>query len=146
MPNFVNLETVSKAYGTTTVFDDVSLGVADGERIGVVGRNGGGKSTLLRLVCGVESPDSGRVTRTGGIRVARVDQRGHLEAGLPVRHIVVGDAAEHEWAGDAAIREILAGLGLAAVGLDTDVARLSDRKSTRLNSSHHTTSRMPSSA
>jgi ATP-binding cassette subfamily F protein uup len=123
--NLVNLETVGKAYGTTVVLDAVSLGVSDGERIGVVGRNGGGKSTLLRLIVGDESPDTGRVTRTTGLHVAHVDQRGHLPAGTSVRSYVVGDAAEHEWAGDAAVRAILTGLGLSAVGLDADVARLS---------------------
>jgi ABC transport system ATP-binding/permease protein len=125
MANLVNLENVGKAYGTTTVLDQVSLGVADGERIGVVGRNGGGKSTLLRMITGAEPPDSGRVTRTGGTRIASVDQHGHLPAGASVRSVVVGDAAEHEWAGDAAVREVLSGLGLATVGLDADVGRLS---------------------
>ncbi|HEV7193404.1 MAG TPA: ABC-F family ATP-binding cassette domain-containing protein [Jatrophihabitantaceae bacterium] len=123
--NLVNLENVSKAYGTTTVLDGVSLGVADGERIGVVGRNGGGKSTLLRMITSAESPDSGRVTRTSGVHVARVDQRGHLPAGATVRTVVVGDAAEHEWAGDAAVRAVLEGLGLASVGLDSVVDTLS---------------------
>jgi ATP-binding cassette subfamily F protein uup len=123
--NLVNLENVGKSYGTTTVLAGVSLGVADGERIGVVGRNGGGKSTLLRMIIGAEPPDSGRVTRTGGTTLAHVDQRGHLPAGASVRTVVVGDAAEHEWAGDAAVREVLSGLGLAAVGLDADVSRLS---------------------
>ncbi len=66
MANLVNLEDASKAYGTTVVFDAVSLGIAAGERIGVVGRNGGGKTTLLRMITGVEAPDSGRVTLTGG--------------------------------------------------------------------------------
>jgi ATP-binding cassette subfamily F protein uup len=125
MANLVNLEAVGKAYGTTVVFEDVSLGVADGERIGVVGRNGGGKSTLLRLIVGTETPDAGRVTRTGGIGVAQVDQRSDLPAGTSVRGYVVGHGAEHEWAGDAVIRAVLEGLGLAAVGLDADVARLS---------------------
>jgi ATP-binding cassette subfamily F protein uup len=125
LTNLVNLEAVSKAYGTTVVLDRVSLGVAGGERIGVVGRNGDGKSTLLRMITGAEPPDSGRVTRTGGTRVATVDQRGHLPAGATVRQVVLGDAAEHEWAGDAAVREVLGGLGLAAVGLDTVVDRLS---------------------
>jgi ABC transport system ATP-binding/permease protein len=125
MANLVNVESITKAYGTTIVLDGVSLGITDGERIGVVGRNGDGKSTLLRMITGIEPPDSGRVTRTGGVRVATVDQRGHLPAGSSVRTIVVGDGAEHEWAGDAAVREVLSGLGLAAVGLDTDVARLS---------------------
>jgi ATP-binding cassette subfamily F protein uup len=123
--NLVNLENVGKAYGTTVVLDAVSLGVGDGERIGVVGRNGGGKTTLLRLIIGAEPPDTGRVTRTSGLHVATVDQRGELPAATTVRSYVVGDAAEHEWAGDAAIRAILAGLGLAGVGLDADLARLS---------------------
>ena len=125
MANLVNLETVTKAYGTTVVLDGVSLGIGDGERVGVVGRNGGGKTTLLRLIVGDELPDSGRVTRTSGRHVAQVDQRGELPAGTSVRNYVVGDAAEHEWAGDAAVRSILSGLGLAAVGLDADLARLS---------------------
>ncbi|MCW2658238.1 MAG: glycerophosphodiester phosphodiesterase [Jatrophihabitans sp.] len=125
MANLVNLEDVSKAYGTTVVLDGVALGIADGERIGVVGRNGGGKSTLLRLILGDEPPDSGRVTQTRDLRVARVDQRGDLPPGATVRAVVVGDAAVHEWAGDAAVREILGGLGLSAVGLDADVTRLS---------------------
>jgi len=123
--NLINLEAVGKAYGTTVVFDGVSLGVADGERIGVVGRNGGGKTTLLRLITGDEVPDSGRVTRTGSARVATVTQRGVLPLGATVRDVVVGDAAEHEWAGDAVIREVLGGLGLSALGLSASVERLS---------------------
>jgi ATP-binding cassette subfamily F protein uup len=130
--NLVNLENVGKAYGTTVVLDRVSLGVGDGERIGVVGRNGGGKSTLLRLIIGADTPDTGRVTRTGGVRVATVDQRGDLTPGVSVRETVVGKAAEHEWAGDAAIRTILQGLGLAAVGLAADVARLSGGEARRV--------------
>jgi ABC transport system ATP-binding/permease protein len=125
MANLINLEAVGKAYGTTSVFESVSLGIAAGERIGVVGRNGGGKSTLLRLILSEEPPDAGRVTRTGGVTLAAVSQRGHLPAGASVRSLVVGAAAEHEWAGDAAIREVLTGLGLVSVGLDADVTRLS---------------------
>jgi ATP-binding cassette subfamily F protein uup len=123
--NLVNLESVGKAYGTTTVLADVSLGVSDGERIGVVGRNGGGKTTLLRLITGDEVPDSGRVTRTSSVAVATVTQRAVQDDSATVRDLVVGDAAEHEWAGDAAIREVLGGLGLAEFGLDTPFGRLS---------------------
>jgi ABC transport system ATP-binding/permease protein len=123
--NLVNLERVAKAYGTTVVLDDVSLGIAGGERIGVVGRNGGGKTTLLRLITGDETPDSGRVTRTGGTRIATVTQREALPPDATVRDVVVGDAAVHEWAGDAAVREVLDGLGLSALGLSAWVARLS---------------------
>ncbi len=124
MANLVNLENVAKSYGTTTVLDGVSLGLAAGERVGVVGHNGGGKTTLLRLITGAEPPDSGRVTVTGGTRIGYVDQVGALPDAT-VRAVVVGEAAEHEWAGDAAVRAVLSGLGLAAVGLDVAVSRLS---------------------
>ncbi|UQX89344.1 ABC-F family ATP-binding cassette domain-containing protein [Jatrophihabitans telluris] len=131
--NLVNLENVSKTYGTTSVLSGVSLGVSDNDRIGVVGRNGGGKSTLLNLVTGLESPDTGRVTRTGGVRIALVNQAGTLTAGDTVRQAVVGDAATHTWAGDSSIREVLSGLGLAALGLDTGVDRLSGGERRRVS-------------
>src|SRR3954463_13597940 len=108
--NLVNLERVSKAHGTTVVLDDVSLGVAAGQRIGVVGRNGSGKSTLLGVLAGEDSVDAGRVTRTGGVTVGRLSQHDTLPADRTVRDVVVGTRAEHEWAGDARIRNVLAGL------------------------------------
>jgi len=136
--NLVNLENVSKSYGTTSVLESVSLGIGDRDRIGVVGRNGGGKSTLLRMITGAEPPDSGRATVTGGLRIATVDQAGHLRAGSTVRDLVVGDTAEHVWAGDTGVREVLAGLGLAAlgrsaVGLDIPVDRLSGGERRRVS-------------
>ncbi len=133
MANLINLENVSKSYGTTAVLEAVSLGIGDRDRIGVVGRNGGGKSTLLRMITGAEPPDSGRSTATGGLRIATVDQAGLLNAGSTVRDLVVGDAAEHVWAGDAAVREVLSGLGLAALGLDTVVDRLSGGERRRVS-------------
>jgi len=108
--NLVNLEAVGKAHGTTVVLRDVSLGVAEGERIGVVGRNGGGKSTLLRILAGHEDVDGGRVTRAGGLAVGRLGQHDTLPADATVLHCVVGQRAEHEWAGDARVRAVLAGL------------------------------------
>jgi ATP-binding cassette subfamily F protein uup len=136
--NLVNLENVSKSYGTTSVLESVSLGVGDRDRIGVVGRNGGGKSTLLRMITGAEPPDSGRATVTGGLRIATVDQAGHLTAGATVRDLVVGDTAEHVWAGDTGVREVLTGLGLAASGLaavdlDSEVDRLSGGERRRVS-------------
>jgi ATP-binding cassette subfamily F protein uup len=131
--NLVNLENVAKSYGTTTVLDRVSLGIADNDRIGVVGRNGGGKSTLLRMITGAEPPDDGRVSQLGGLRIATVDQAGSLTAGSSVRDLVVGDTPMHVWAGDAAIREILAGLGLSELGLDVSVDRLSGGERRRVS-------------
>jgi len=130
--NLVNLESVSKSFGTTTVLDGVSLGLDSRDRVGVVGRNGGGKSTLLRLISGAEHPDGGRVTRTGGTRIAVVDQVADLGVNT-VRDAVLGDVAEHEWAGEAQIREVLSGLGLADLGLDSGVERLSGGERRRVS-------------
>src|SRR3982751_1049474 len=126
--NLVNLERVHKAHGTTVILDDVSLGVAAGERIGVVGRNGGGKSTLLGVLTGTEEPDSGRVTRRGDLAVGVLDQSGSLPPGTTVRDVVLPAsrfAAEHEWAGDAAVRSVLTGLELDRLGLGSPVAPMS---------------------
>ena len=126
--NLVNLERVHKAHGTTVILDDVSLGVAAGERIGVVGRNGGGKSTLLSLLTGADEPDSGRVTRRGDLAMGVLDQSGTLPAGTTVRDVVLPPsmfAAEHEWAGDPAVRSVLTGLELDRLGLDAPVAPMS---------------------
>ncbi|MCZ2803801.1 ABC-F family ATP-binding cassette domain-containing protein [Modestobacter sp. VKM Ac-2983] len=126
--NLVNLERVHKAHGTTVILDDVSLGVAAGERIGVVGRNGGGKSTLLGVLTGTQEPDSGRVTRRSDLAMGVLDQTGTLPPGTTVRDVVLPPsrfAAEHEWAGDAAVRSVLTGLELDRIGLDSPVAPMS---------------------
>ena len=109
----INADRISKSYGIKPLLDEVSLGVHEGQRIGVVGLNGGGKTTLLEILGGVTEPDSGRVSRTGGTHVAVVTQRGELPAGATVSDVVVGDDTEvHEWAGDARVRSILAGIGI----------------------------------
>ncbi|MFD4430389.1 ABC-F family ATP-binding cassette domain-containing protein [Nocardia sp. NPDC058497] len=134
MSNLINLEQVSKSFGVKPLLDDVSLGVHAGERIGVVGLNGGGKTTLLEVLTGLESPDSGRVSRVGGLRMAVVTQRGVLPDGATIGSIVLAglsddlstaDIAEHEWAADARIRSVLDGIGIADLGLDTPVTNLS---------------------
>ncbi|MGI8532735.1 MAG: ABC-F family ATP-binding cassette domain-containing protein [Geodermatophilaceae bacterium] len=126
--NVVNLERVVKAYGTTTVLADVSLGVSRDQRIGVVGANGGGKSTLLAILAGQVPPDDGRVTRRGGARIGVLAQALDFAAGATVRDMVLPEdtfAAEHEWAGDRAVRDVLDGLGLAGIGLDAPLAERS---------------------
>jgi len=126
--NLISLERVSKAHGTTVLLEDVSLGVAAGERIGVVGRNGSGKSTLLGVLTGTEDPDSGRVTRRGDLAVGVLDQSGTLPPGTTVRDVVLPAstfAAEHEWAADPAVRSVLSGLELDRLGLDAPVAPMS---------------------
>jgi ABC transport system ATP-binding/permease protein len=108
--NLVNLSSVTKGYGSRLVLDDLTLGVSEGDRIGVVGDNGAGKSTLLRLVAGSEPADSGAVTRTAGVTVELVAQQAELDPGHTVLRELVGDRAEHQWAGDARFREVLDGL------------------------------------
>ncbi|NGP05360.1 ABC-F family ATP-binding cassette domain-containing protein [Rhodococcus sp. 14C212] len=127
MANLINLEQVSKSFGIKPLLDSVSLGVQEGERIGVVGLNGGGKTTLLEVLTGLEEPDSGRVSRVGGLRMAVVTQRGVLPPGSTVGQVVLGPlgVAEHEWAGDARIRSVLAGIGVDRLGLDALVDGLS---------------------
>ena len=132
--NLVNLERVSKAYGREPVLDDVSLGVAAGERIGVVGRNGAGKSTLLRVLAGVEPADSGRVSRTAGTRVGLLGQRDDHDPGATVRDVVLGAAAPHEWAGRPLVRQVLTEL-LGGIGddvLDRRVGSLSGGERRRM--------------
>ena len=97
-------------FPTKTVFEDVSLGLDEGDRIGVVGKNGDGKSTLLSLLAGVIEPDEGRVIRTRGVRVGVLGQADALSDDNTVEHAVVGDTPEYEWAGDARVRDIISGL------------------------------------
>jgi ABC transport system ATP-binding/permease protein len=129
--NLVDLHAVAKGYGAREVLRDVSLGVDEGERIGVVGRNGDGKSTLLRLIGGLEEPDAGRVTHVGGLDVALIGQGDALDPARTVREELVGGRADHEWAGDSAFRSVLDGLlggvGLRRFphGLDTPIGPLS---------------------
>ncbi|MFI0424161.1 ABC-F family ATP-binding cassette domain-containing protein [Spongiactinospora sp. 9N601] len=108
--NLVNLESVTHAYGPVPLLREVSLGIAAGERIGVVGRNGGGKTTLVSVIAGTVQPDSGRVTHNRGLRVGVLSQGDDLDPARTVESAVLGDLAEHEWAGDQGIREILKGL------------------------------------
>jgi ABC transport system ATP-binding/permease protein len=140
--NLVNLSGVAKGYGARTVLRDVTLGVAAGERIGVVGRNGDGKSTLLRLLAGLEAPDAGTVTRTGGLVPALLGQGDDLDPGRTIREELVGGRAEHEWAADPAFRSVLDGLlgGVALArfpaGLDTPIAPLSGGERRRVALAH----------
>jgi ATPase subunit of ABC transporter with duplicated ATPase domains len=108
--SLVALDRASLVLGTTVLLDSVSVGVSDGDRIGVVGRNGGGKSTLLSVLVDSRQVDSGRVVRTGHVTVGMLGQVDTLPPTATVGEVVLGDLAEHEWAGRAQVREVLAGL------------------------------------
>ncbi|WP_097966108.1 ABC-F family ATP-binding cassette domain-containing protein [Streptomyces sp. or20] len=136
--NLVNVEQVSKVYGTRALLDGVSLGVSEGDRIGVVGRNGDGKTTLIRMLAKLEEADTGRVTHNGGLRLGVLTQHDSLDPKKTIRQEVIGDLADHEWAGSAKIRDVLTGLfgGLALPGfehgLDTVIAPLSGGERRRI--------------
>lgn len=108
--SLINLENVSLNYGKGAVLDEVSLGLAEGARIGVVGRNGGGKSSLIRILSGQETPNSGRVSVSGGTHLGTLAQIDQADPNKTVREIVMGDQADHEWASNARAREVLNGL------------------------------------
>nr|WP_144755942.1 ABC-F family ATP-binding cassette domain-containing protein [Curtobacterium pusillum] len=110
MAHLLGAENLHLEFPTKVVFDNVTLGIDEGDRIGVVGRNGDGKSTLLALLSQRLEPDGGRVTHRRGLTVGYLDQRDILPAGETVGTVVVGDLAEHEWAGDPKIRDIIGGL------------------------------------
>ncbi|GAA3651947.1 ABC-F family ATP-binding cassette domain-containing protein [Microbacterium marinilacus] len=110
MAHLLGAEALHLEYPTKVVFDSVSLGVNEGDRIGIVGRNGDGKSSLLAMLAGRREPDAGRVTVRGGVRIGVLDQGDTLDDDLTVGAAVVGDVPEHEWAGDARVRDVIAGL------------------------------------
>ncbi|WP_273384372.1 ABC-F family ATP-binding cassette domain-containing protein [Enorma phocaeensis] len=123
---------ISLDYPTKRVMRDVTLGVYEGDRIGIVGRNGDGKSTLLSLLAGSIEPDDGRVTHRRGVAVGLLGQRDALADDDTVHHAVVGDIPEFEWASSARIREILSGL-IADVPWEGKVGELSGGQRRRVD-------------
>ena len=124
MAHLLGAEALHLEFPTKVVVDAVSLGVDEGDRIGIVGRNGDGKSSLLAMLAGRLAPDAGRVTVRGGVRVGVLDQGDTLDDTHTIARAVVGDTPEHEWAGDARTREVIAGL-LGDLAWDAPVVDLS---------------------
>ena len=124
MAHLLGVENLRLTVGSRLLLEDVTLGLEDGARVGVLGPNGAGKSTFLAALAGHREPDGGRVTRTGGVSVAVLSQADDLPPGATVRTAIHGQAPEHEWASDPAVRDIHAGL-IADLDLSADVATLS---------------------
>jgi ATP-binding cassette subfamily F protein uup len=133
--NLLNLESVSKSFDIRALLDGVSLGVNAGDRIGVVGRNGGGKSTLIKVMAGIEAPNSGRVSKAGSVNIGILSQRDDLYNDSVVRDVVLGNSATHEWAGNSNVREVLTGLfgGISEELLDRKISFLSGGERRRVN-------------
>ena len=136
--NLVNLKDVDKGYGSRSVLRAVTLGISAGDRIGVVGRNGDGKSTLLKLVCGDETPDGGALTKAGDVGIALLGQADELDGYVTIRDALVGQRSDHEWAADSSFRAVLEGL-LGGVrltrfpqGIETELAPLSGGERRRI--------------
>ncbi|UBY94227.1 ABC-F family ATP-binding cassette domain-containing protein [Bifidobacterium pseudolongum] len=125
MPTYdLGLEHVSLAFATKTVFTDVTQGVFEGDRIGIVGRNGDGKSTLLKLLAGTQEPDSGRVTRRNGLTFGMLTQRDTLDDNATLREAALEGREDYEWASQQQSREIVEAL-LGGMNLDAKVGSLS---------------------
>jgi ATP-binding cassette subfamily F protein uup len=108
--HLLGVEDATVSFPTHTVLDSVTLGIGDGQRIGIVGRNGDGKTTLLRLIAGDLTPDSGAVVPRRGLRVGYLSQRDDFPASLEVGQAIVGDTPEHVWASNPTVRQVIDGL------------------------------------
>ena len=124
MAHLLGAEAVHLEYPTQVVFESITVGVSDGDRIGIVGRNGDGKSSLLDLLTRQLRPDAGRVTQRSGLRVGALNQADILDPLSTVGWTLVGDRPEHEWAGDSRIRDVVSGL-VADIGWDAVIGTLS---------------------
>ena len=110
MAHLLGAEKIRLSFATTRVFENLTIGVQDGDRIGIVGRNGDGKSTLIKLFARIQEPDSGQITKRGDVRIGILDQFDQFLPSETISHVVVGDTPEHEWAGNSKIRDIFQGL------------------------------------
>ena len=124
MAHLLGAEAVHLEYPTQVVFESVTVGVSDGDRIGIVGRNGDGKSSLLDLLTGQVRPHAGRVTQRSGLRVGALSQADTLDSESTVGWTLVGDRADHEWAGDPRIRDVVSGL-VSDIGWNAVIGTLS---------------------
>jgi ATPase subunit of ABC transporter with duplicated ATPase domains len=122
--HLLGAEAVHLEYPARVVFDSTTVGVSDGDRIGIVGRNGDGKSSLLGLLTGQLRPDAGRVTHRSGLRVGALSQADTLDSDATVGWSLVGDQPDHEWAGDSRIRDVVSGL-VADIAWDAVIGTLS---------------------
>ncbi|MCC3277217.1 MULTISPECIES: ABC-F family ATP-binding cassette domain-containing protein [unclassified Arthrobacter] len=131
MAHLLGAENLSISFGTRTILDGVSLGLEEGDRIGMVGRNGDGKSTLMSLLAERQTPDDGRVTRRRDVTVGYLDQTDVLDGDLTVGQAIVGDAADYEWASNARIRDVMSGL-VQEVDWNAQVSSLSGGQKRRV--------------
>lgn len=131
MAHLLGVEDATVSFPTHTVLDSVTLGIGDGQRIGIVGRNGDGKTTLLRLIAGDLTPDSGAVVPRRGLRVGYLSQRDDFPASLEVGQAIVGDTPEHVWASNPTVRQVIDGL-VADLDWNSPIGSLSGGQARRV--------------
>jgi ATPase subunit of ABC transporter with duplicated ATPase domains len=124
LAHLLGAERIRLSFATTEVFKDLTIGVQEGDRIGIVGKNGDGKSTLLRLFAKIQEPDAGQITKRNDVRIGMLDQLDDFAPEQTISQVVIGDLAEHEWAGNSKVRDIFSGL-LADFDFDQKVSELS---------------------
>ena len=124
MAHLLGAEKIRLSFATTEVFQDLTIGVQDGDRIGIVGKNGDGKSTLLRLFAKLQEPDAGQITKRSDVRIGMLDQLDDFAPDQTISQVVIGELAEHEWAGNSKVRDIFSGL-LGDFDFNQRVAELS---------------------
>ncbi len=124
MAHLLGAEKIRLSFATTEVFQDLTIGVQEGDRIGIVGKNGDGKSTLLRLFAKVQEPDAGQITKRSDVRIGMLDQFDDFTPEQTISQVVIGDLAEHEWAGNSKVRDIFSGL-LSDFDFEQKVSELS---------------------
>ena len=124
MAHLLGGESLHLEFPTRTIFEGITVGLNEGDRIGIVGRNGDGKSTLMKILAGRLEPDSGRVTVRGGTRIGYLDQSDVLDDDHTVGYAIVGDTPEYEWASQARIRDVISGL-VSDLPWDAPVSSLS---------------------
>ncbi|MBQ1282218.1 MAG: ABC-F family ATP-binding cassette domain-containing protein [Bifidobacteriaceae bacterium] len=133
MPVFdIGLEHVSLSFATKNIFNDATIGVNEGDRIGIVGKNGDGKSTLLRLFAGSQTPDEGRVSKRSGIAVGFLNQYDSLDDNATVRQAALDNREEYEWASQTSSREIVQTL-LNGISLESHIGDLSGGQRRRVD-------------
>ncbi|WP_445340512.1 ABC-F family ATP-binding cassette domain-containing protein [Bifidobacterium sp. ESL0820] len=128
----LGLEHVALSFATKTIFTDVTQGIFEGDRIGIVGRNGDGKSTLLHLLKGTQEPEQGRVTMRNGLTFGMLDQRDPLKDEDTVRKAALENRQDYEWAADPRSREIVESL-LGGMELEAKVGTLSGGQRRRVD-------------
>ena len=104
--NIINIEHISKIYGEKVIYEDASFGIQQGDKIGIVGINGTGKSTLLKMIAGEESPDEGQIIRQNGLKIAYVPQNPVFPAGTDIRSYVFTKGADTDWLAEANLTEL----------------------------------------